>query len=48
MTLTDCGHVADGEAVLSEAEQQAGLSDGGITNDDELEEVVVAASVLGG
>lgn len=43
--LTDGGHVADGEGVLGEAEQQAGLADARVADDDELEQVVVAAGL---
>lgn len=38
--------MADGEAVLGEPEEYAGLAYAGVTDDDELEQVVIA-SLLG-
>ncbi len=40
--LTDGGHVANREAVLSESQKQASFPDTRITDDDQLEEVIVA------
>lgn len=40
--LTDSGHVADGEAILSETQQDTGLADTRVANDDELKQVVIA------
>jgi len=44
--LTDSGHVADGEAVLSEPQKYAGFANAGVSDDDEFEQVVIA-SLLG-
>jgi len=43
---TDGGHVADGEVVFGETEEDAGFADAGVTNNDQLEEVVVARFFL--
>ena len=37
--------MTDGEAVLREPEQQAGLADRRITNDDQLKQVVVPTAL---
>ena len=39
--LTDCGHVAGGELVFGEAQQNAGFSDGAVADNDQLDQVVV-------
>ena len=44
--LTDGGHVAHGEGVLRESQQQAGLTHTRVPDDDQLEQVVVTPRLL--
>lgn len=39
---TDCGDVGLGVSVVGESQEQAGLSDTGVSDEEQLEEVVVS------
>lgn len=46
LIITDGRHVRHGEVVFRKSEQDAGLADTGVTNDDQLEEVIIARLFL--
>lgn len=42
---TDCGDVGLGVCVVGKSQEQAGLSDTGVTDEEQLEEVVVSGNM---